>query len=179
MSYGLQKGYPLKLAGRLDRSFRRGIIDLQDHLGGVVLGQAAYRPSSPRQLSRERVKPRANTEGGAGGEDPGTLPDRQASRTRDPRSSKRPTPVGVLEGWSARQGLTGHCRNCPRQRPQARGWPGPRFQVRGPPQTKSRPSARHGETLGQRRYITGMHLGADVMLIVTRVTPGSFTSAPA
>ena len=89
-SYDLQKGYPLKCAGRLDKNFWRGIIDLQDHLGGVVLGQAAYRPSSQGSKAAN-VKPRANTEGRARG--------RPGGKTQEPGKWKTGTREVAREPW--------------------------------------------------------------------------------
>ena len=52
--YDLQKGYPLKCAGRLDKNFWRGIIDLQDRLEEGISGAGGLPAVQPRQLSRER-----------------------------------------------------------------------------------------------------------------------------
>ena len=101
-----------------------------------------------------------------------TVPE--ASRTDPTLIFKKAHPVGVLEDWSTRPRSLRPLRHCPRQPPQARGLvsgPGFRFAALLKQKAAHLWAARHGETLGQRRYITGMHLGADVMLIVTRVTP--------
>ena len=79
-SYGLQKGYPLKCAGRLDKIFWRGIIDLRDRLRRrVFLGRRptgrpakAVRPRTikiRRQGKAEPGEDRGQWSGAGTGED--------------------------------------------------------------------------------------------------------------
>ena len=72
-SYDLQKGYPLKCAGRLDKIFWRGIIDLQDRLRRrVFLGR---RPTGrPAKAVRPRTLNQGQTRKADPGEDPGEDP---------------------------------------------------------------------------------------------------------
>ena len=72
-SYDLQKGYPLKCAGRLDKSFWRGIIDLQDRLRRrVFLGRR------PTGRPAKAVRPRT-IKGEGRKADPGGIPRNQGS----------------------------------------------------------------------------------------------------
>lgn len=97
-SYDLQKGYPLKCAGRLDKNFWRGIIDLQDRLEEGISGAGGLPAVQPKAVKPRTIKIRRQGKAEPG-EDPGAgTRGRPGTRLSGAGTGKTRTPTDPREG---------------------------------------------------------------------------------